>query len=140
MGLRGGFWAIQEVTENQTPPQPTPTHPLKKEALSPSSHPGPERRRLRLEVRMARRRLCSAALILLIALAAMPAGAAQQMRVQTARDAWSWLTQLWRVAIERVVPVAWLEKLGPGMDPDGLSGTPDPRPDLGPEMDPNGAK
>jgi hypothetical protein len=89
---------------------------------------------------MARRRLCSAALILLITLAAMPAGAAQQMRVQPARDAWSWLPQLWRAAIERVVPVAWLEKLGPEMDPNGLTGTPDPRPDLGPDMDPNGAK
>lgn len=89
---------------------------------------------------MARRRLCSAALILLIALAAVPAGAAQQPRVQPARDAWSWLPQLWRAAIERFAPVAWLEKLGPGMDPDGLTGTSNPPPDLGPGMDPNGAK
>jgi len=86
---------------------------------------------------MARRRLCSAALILLIALAAVPAGAAQG---RTARDAWNWLPQLWRAAIERVAPVAWLEKLGPEMDPNGLSGTPDPPHDLGPGMDPNGAK
>ncbi|HEV7504952.1 MAG TPA: hypothetical protein VGS07_08580 [Thermoanaerobaculia bacterium] len=89
---------------------------------------------------MARRRLCSAALILLIVLAAMPAGAAQRQRVRTATDTWGWLPQLWRAAIQRLVPGSWLEKLGPGMDPDGLSGSPDPHPDLGPGMDPNGAK
>jgi hypothetical protein len=89
---------------------------------------------------MARRRLCKAALILLIILAAVPAGASQQPPAQQASDAWSWLPQLWRAAIERVVPVAWLEKLGPGMDPDGLTGAPNPPSDLGPGMDPNGAK
>jgi hypothetical protein len=89
---------------------------------------------------MARRRLRKAALVLLIVLAAVPAKAAQPPRVRPATDAWSWLPQLWRAAIERVVPAAWLEKLGPGMDPDGLTGAPDPRPDLGPDMDPSGAK
>jgi len=102
---------------------------------------------------MARRRSCCAALVLSMVLAAMPAGAVQPRRARpataTATDAWSWLPQLWREAIERVASVALQVDLGPGMDPDGLSATPGPAPqggapastgDLGPEMDPNGAK
>ncbi len=97
------------------------------------------------------RRLCSAALVLSMVLVAMPAGAAQPRRARpaTATDAWSWLPQLWRTALERVVSVARQVDLGPGMDPDGLSAAPGLAPqggapastgDLGPDMDPNGVK
>jgi hypothetical protein len=102
---------------------------------------------------MVRRRLCSAALVLSLvlamALAAIPAGAVQPRRARPATDAWSWLPQLWRAAIERVVSMARQGDLGPGMDPNGLSAAPGPAPqggvpsgasDLGPDMDPNGAK
>lgn len=97
---------------------------------------------------MARRNgWCIAALILSMMLAVAPAGAAQPQRAHPATDAWTWLPELWRMVIERVAPEAWQTKLGPDMDPDGLTATPAPPSgvsgatgDLGPGMDPNGAK
>jgi hypothetical protein len=97
---------------------------------------------------MARRnRRCVAILILSLMLSVAPAGAAQPHGAQPAPHAWTWLPQLWERVIERVVPQTWRIKLGPDMDPDGLTATPPPpssasptNGDLGPGMDPNGAK
>lgn len=74
-----------------------------------------------------RNRGWSAVLILSVVLMAAPAGAAQQRRAQPARDGWTWLPQLWHAVVERVVPLAWKDQLGPGMDPNGLPSKPDPQ-------------
>ncbi len=56
---------------------------------------------------------------------------------------WGWIGEVWRSVVERIVPLEWRAKLGPGMDPDGVTAGPGSQGtpaggDLGPGMDPNG--
>ena len=75
----------------------------------------------------------SGVLILLLALAAVPAGAVEGRGARgTVGAGWGWIGEVWRAVVERIVPVEWRAKLGPGMDPDGLTVK------LGPDMDPDG--
>ncbi len=48
--------------------------------------------------------------------------------------------EVWATVVRWVVPAGWWEKLGPGMDPNGLTREASPREldHLGPEMDPDG--
>ena len=67
-------------------------------------------------------------------------------RTKARRGAESGFSAVWRTVARWVVPSEWVAKLGPGMDPDGVTGTvPAGGPgdsagsgELGPGMDPNG--
>ena len=76
-------------------------------------------------------------LALALMLVTLPAMARERAAGQAGQ---STLTEVWAAVVRWVLPAGWWEKLGPGMDPDGLAGeTPPGDPDhLGPEMDPNG--
>ena len=87
------------------------------------------------------RRVVLVLMLMLISLPAMAGG-----RVSGRRGEGRGWAAVWRVAVRWVVPAGWLAKLGPGMDPDGVTGT---APgggagdsarsgDLGPDIDPNG--
>jgi hypothetical protein len=88
------------------------------------------------------RRLVLVVMLMLVSLPAMAGG-----QVSTRRGEEAGFAALWRAAVQWVVPVGWLAKLGPGIDPDGLTGRPVPPgcsessvpcDALGPGMDPNG--
>jgi hypothetical protein len=88
------------------------------------------------------RRLVLVVMLMLVSLPAM-AGVRPGGRRSEGRG----FTVVWRAAVRWVVPADWLAKLGPEMDPDGLtsstgpsgcSGGPAKCGELGPEMDPNG--
>jgi hypothetical protein len=88
------------------------------------------------------RRLVLAVMLMLVSLPAMAGG-----RVIGRRGEKKGFTAVWRAAVRWVVPAGWQAKLGPGMDPDGITGRPVPSgcsgssvpcDGLGPDMDPNG--
>jgi hypothetical protein len=85
------------------------------------------------------RRLVLVVVLMLVALPAMAGGRVSGKGVEELGFA-----AVWRAAVRWVVPAGWLAKLGPGMDPDGLTGGSVPPGgsgrggDLGPGMDPNG--
>jgi hypothetical protein len=85
------------------------------------------------------RRLVLVVVLMLVALPAMAGGRVSGKGVEERGFA-----AVWRAAVRWVVPAGWLAKLGPGMDPDGLTGGTVPPGgsgrggDLGPEIDPNG--
>lgn len=91
--------------------------------------------------RSLRRRLILALMLTLISL---PAMAGQQLRAKHSKQ--SSFSSVWQAMVRWVVPSGWVAKLGPGMDPNGVTGT---APgggtgssagsgDLGPDIDPNG--
>lgn len=75
-------------------------------------------------------------LVLLVTAVPRPARAADQPSGVLSRS----LSTLWEAIVSRVIPSEWLEKLGPGMDPNGLpaGSCPSGGCELGPTMDPNG--
>ena len=86
-------------------------------------------------------------LALMLTLVSLPAMAAERSSGRLSEE--SGFVALWRTVVRWVAPPAWLAKLGPGMDPDGLSGGAVPLGgsgssvqrgggELGPDMDPNG--
>ena len=87
-------------------------------------------------------------LVLLITASPPPALAADHPPGRPAGALSRSLSAFWEALVSRGVPSGWLEKLGPEMDPNGLTtgSCPqagcevDPRntTDLGPDMDPNG--
>jgi hypothetical protein len=88
------------------------------------------------------RRLVLVVVLMLVALPAMAGGRVSGKGVEGRG-----LAAVWRAAVRWVVPAGWLAKLGPEIDPDGLtggtvppggSGTSGRGGDLGPGMDPNG--
>jgi hypothetical protein len=88
------------------------------------------------------RRLVLVVVLMLVALPAMAGG-----RVNGKGAEERGFAAVWRAAVRWVVPAGWLAKLGPEIDPDGLtggsvppggSGTSGRGGDLGPEIDPNG--
>ncbi len=82
------------------------------------------------------RHLVLAVMLMLVALPAMAGG-----RPGGKRGEERGITAVWRTVVRWVVPSRWLAKLGPEMDPDGLTGGTVPPVrggDLGPDMDPNG--
>jgi hypothetical protein len=88
------------------------------------------------------RRVVLVLMLMLVSLPAMAGG-----RVSGRRGEGRGLAAVWRMAVRWVVPAGWLAKLGPEMDPNGLTGRPVPPgcsgssapcDALGPEMDPNG--
>jgi hypothetical protein len=91
--------------------------------------------------RSLRRRLI---LVLMLTLVSLPAMAGQQPRVKPGKQ--SSFLSLWHAVVRWVVPSGWGAKLGPEMDPNGVTatvpggGTGDSarNGELGPDMDPNG--
>ena len=91
-----------------------------------------------------RSRLHRLVLVLMLTLISLPAMAGQQPRGKHGRE--SGFSSVWRAVVRWVVPAGWGAKLGPGMDPDGVTGTVPGggtrdsarNGELGPEMDPNG--
>ncbi len=84
-------------------------------------------------------------LVLMLMLVSLPAIARQQARGKHGRE--SGFSSVWRAAVRWVVPSGWRAKLGPEIDPDGLTGGTAPGSgsgssvrsgDLGPDIDPNG--
>lgn len=75
-------------------------------------------------------------LVLLVTAVPRPARAADHPSGALSRS----LSALWEAIVAVVVPSGWVEKLGPGMDPDDLpaGSCPSGGCDLGPDMDPNG--
>lgn len=84
-------------------------------------------------------------LVSVLMLAALPAMAGE--RPGGKRGERSGVSAAWRAVVRWVAPAGWLAKLGPGMDPDGVtagtvpasgSGSSAGRSELGPGIDPNG--
>ena len=86
-------------------------------------------------------------LALMLTLVSLPAMAGERPSGRLGEG--SGFAALWRTVVRWVAPPAWLAKLGPGMDPDGLAGGTVPPlgsgtsvqrggGELGPDMDPNG--
>lgn len=89
----------------------------------------------------------SSALILLLTLAAVPAGVGEGRGARgRVGEEWGSIGEVWRSVVKRIVPLEWRAKLGPEMDPDGVTAGPGSQGtqavpaggDLGPGMDPNG--
>jgi hypothetical protein len=83
-------------------------------------------------------------LALMLMLVSLPAMGGQQPRVKHSKQ--SSFSSLWQALMRWVAPSGWGAKLGPEMDPDGVTGT---APgggsgssagsgELGPDIDPNG--
>jgi hypothetical protein len=90
------------------------------------------------------RRLVLVVVLMLVALPAMAGG-----RSSGRRGGGRGFAVVWRAVVRWVAPSGWLAKLGPGIDPDGVTGGTIPpgrlgssvrsgSGDLGPDMDPNG--
>lgn len=79
-------------------------------------------------------------LVLLITAVPRPALAADQPSGRPTGALSRNFSALWGAVVAWVVPAEWVEKLGPDMDPDGLtSGScPSGGCELGPDIDPNG--
>jgi len=83
-------------------------------------------------------------LALMLMLVSLPAMGGQQPRARHSKQ--SSFSSLWQAVLRWVVPSGWGAKLGPEIDPDGVTGTAPGggtedsarNGDLGPEMDPNG--
>jgi hypothetical protein len=83
-------------------------------------------------------------LVLMLMLVSLPAMAGE--RTKARRGAESGFSAVWRAVVRWVVPSGWVAKLGPGMDPDGVTGTVPGggtgdsarSGELGPDIDPNG--
>ncbi len=86
-------------------------------------------------------------LVVMLMLVSLPAMAGE--RPGGRRGERSGFAAVWRTAMRWVAPSGWLEKLGPGVDPDGATGVTVPAGgsgssarsgggELGPGMDPNG--
>ena len=86
-------------------------------------------------------------LVVMLTLVSLPAMAGE--RPGGKRGAGSGAAAAWRAVVRWVAPSGWLAKLGPGIDPDGVTGgTVQPggsgssvrsgSGELGPEIDPNG--
>jgi hypothetical protein len=96
-----------------------------------------------------RRSVLSCLILVLLGTAApLPALAGERSPGRPAAEESRVIANLWEAIVSRVVPSRWLEKLGSGMDPDGLASSSCPPAgcevdsgdvtDLGPTMDPNG--
>lgn len=96
-----------------------------------------------------RRSVLSCLILVLLGTAVpIPALAGERSPGRPAAEASGVIASLWEAIVSRVVPFRWLEKLGPGMDPNGLSASscplaeceanPGNGTDLGPGMDPDG--
>ena len=83
-------------------------------------------------------------LVVMLTLVSLPAMAGERRR-----GAGSGAAAAWRAVVRWVAPSGWLAKLGPGMDPNGVTGGTVPSGgsgsavrsgsgELGPEIDPNG--
>ncbi|MEO7419042.1 MAG: hypothetical protein ABI163_18415 [Thermoanaerobaculia bacterium] len=90
------------------------------------------------------RRLILVSVLMLAALPAMAGERPSGKRVER-----SGVSATWRAVVRWVAPSGWLTKLGPGMDPNGVTAGTVPAGgsgasarsgggELGPEMDPNG--
>ena len=87
-------------------------------------------------------------LVLLVTAVPRPALAADHSPGRPAGALARSVSALWGAIVARVVPSEWMEKLGPGMDPDGLTAGSCPSggceigggsaTELGPDMDPDG--
>jgi hypothetical protein len=93
-------------------------------------------------MRVRRRLWMSASLLLLVlALLPRPAAAGQRELSPPGKRASTTVSRLWE-AVRHLFPAQWVEKLGPEMDPSGLSSSnppsPPPTTHLGPGMDPAG--
>jgi hypothetical protein len=87
-------------------------------------------------------------LVLLGTVTPLPALAGERSPGRPVAEASGVIASLWEAIMSRVVPSRWLEKLGPTMDPNGLSASscppvecevnPGNGTDLGPGMDPDG--
>ncbi|HSK80422.1 MAG TPA: hypothetical protein VLQ45_28475 [Thermoanaerobaculia bacterium] len=79
-------------------------------------------------------------LVLLVTVVPPPALAAGHPSDQPAGALSRSVSALWEAIVARVVPSGWGEKLGPDIDPDGLTAgaCPPGGCDLGPDIDPNG--
>ena len=86
-------------------------------------------------------------LVVVLMLVSLPAMARERPGVKHSKE--SGFSSVWRAVVRWVAPAGWLAKLGPGMDPDGITGGMVPSGgsgssvrsgsgDLGPDMDPNG--
>lgn len=83
-------------------------------------------------------------LVLVLSLVSLPAMAREQPRTKHSKQ--SSFSSLWQAVVQWVVPAGWGAKLGPEMDPDGITGTVPGggtgdsarSGDLGPDIDPNG--
>ena len=86
-------------------------------------------------------------LVVMLTLVSLPAMAGE--RPGGKRSAGSGAAAAWRAVVRWVAPAGWLAKLGPEIDPDGVTGGTIPASgsgssvrsgsgELGPEMDPNG--
>jgi len=83
-------------------------------------------------------------LVLVLTLVSLPAIAREQPRAKPSKQ--SSFSSLWRTMARWVVPSGWEAKLGPEIDPNGVTGTVPGggtgdsarSGDLGPDMDPNG--
>jgi hypothetical protein len=86
-------------------------------------------------------------LVVMLMLVSLPAMAGERPGGKPGEG--SGFAAAWRAVVRWVAPSGWLEKLGPGMDPDGVTGGTVPAGgsgssvrngggELGPEMDPNG--
>lgn len=76
-------------------------------------------------------------LVLALMLVALPAMAGERAAGRAGKSRFG---EVWAAVVRWVAPAGWWEKLGPEMDPDGLTGETPPGDldHLGPEMDPNG--
>lgn len=76
-------------------------------------------------------------LVLALVLVALPAMAGERAAGRAGKSV---LGEVWEAVVRWVVPAGWWEKLGPEMDPDGLTAETPPRDldQLGSDMDPNG--
>jgi hypothetical protein len=87
-------------------------------------------------------------LVLLVTAVPLPAVAADPPPGRLAGALSRSVSALWGAIVAQVIPFEWLEKLGPDMDPNGLTTGSCPQAgcevgpgnvtDLGPEMDPDG--
>jgi len=84
-------------------------------------------------------------LVLALTLISLPAMAAQHPKAKHGKQ--SGFSSVWHAVVRWVIPSGWMTKLGPGIDPDGVTGGTVPgggtggavrSGDLGPGMDPNG--
>ncbi|HTG35745.1 MAG TPA: hypothetical protein VLB76_22710 [Thermoanaerobaculia bacterium] len=84
-------------------------------------------------------------LVVMLTLVSLPAMAGERPRGR--RGAGNEAAAAWRAVVRWVAPSGWLAKLGPEIDPDGVTGVPSGGSgasvrsgsgELGPEIDPNG--
>jgi hypothetical protein len=83
-------------------------------------------------------------LAMMLTLVSLPAMAGNRPSVKHGKE--SGFSSVWRAVVRWVLPPGWVAKLGPEIDPDGVTGTAPGGEtgssgrsgELGPDMDPNG--